>query len=60
MFLNRLTAEYKFSRRTMQTFAQPVETPLSLKQKTFSDFLLRFSNLHEMENIFKKKESLLA
>ena len=26
----------------------------------FLDFLLRFRNLHEMENIYKKKESLLA
>ena len=55
MFLNTLTAEYKYSRRNMQTFAQPVQTPLSLKQSLFLDFLLRFWNLHEMENIFKKK-----
>ena len=60
MFLNTLTAEYKYSRPNMQTFAQPVQTPLSLKQKLFLDFLLRFSNLHKMENIFKKKESFLA
>ena len=95
----------------MQTLTQQVQTPLSLKQKTFSgffiaflestwngehfqrkgessslsiseiidskrggylsaweallqnsflDFLLPFWNLHEIENIFKKKESLLA
>ena len=60
MFLNTLTAEYKYSRRNMQTFAQPVQTPLSLKQKRFSRFFMRFSNLHKMENIFKKKASLLA
>ena len=66
-----MTAEYTYSRRNMQTLTQKVQTPLSLKQKTFShaiifktkdflDFLLPFWNLHEMENIFKKKESLLA
>ena len=60
LFVNKLTAEYTYSRRNMQTLAQKVQTPLSLKKKTFSGFLLRFWNLHDMENIFKKKESLLA
>ena len=60
MFLNTLTAEYNYSRRNMQTFAQQVQTQLSLKQSLFREFLLRFTNLHKMENIFKKKESLLA
>ena len=55
MFLNTLTAEYKYSRRNMQTFAQPVQTPLSLKEKSFSGDFLPFWNLHEMQNIFKKK-----
>ena len=36
LFVNTLTAEYRYSRRNMQTFAQQVQTPLSLKQKTFS------------------------
>ena len=30
------------------------------KTKDFSGFLFRFWNLHEMENILEKKESLLA
>ena len=55
-----MTVEYKYSRRNMKTFEQEIHTPLSLKQKNFLDFLLRFWNLHEMENIFKKKENLLA
>ena len=55
MFLNTLTAEYKYSRRNMQTFTQQVQTPFSLKKKFFLNFLLRFWNPHEMENIFKKK-----
>ena len=49
-----------YSRRNMQTLTQQVQTPLSLKQKTFSPFFIEFLNLHEMENILKKKESLLA
>ena len=60
LFVNTLTAEYTYSRRNMQTLTQQVQTPLSLKQKTFSWFFLPFWNVHEMENIFKKKESLLA
>ena len=60
MFLNILTAEYKYSRRNMPTFAQPVQTPLTLKQKLFSRTFIRFSKLNKMENIFKKKESLLV
>ena len=60
LFVNTLTAEYTYSRRNMQTFTQQVQTPFSLKQKFFLHFLLRFANLHKMENIFKKKESLLA
>ena len=58
MFLNRLTAEYKFSRRTMQTFAQPVQTPLSLKQKTFSGFFIAFlKSTWNGEHFQKKGES---
>ena len=60
MFVNTLTAEYMYSGRNMQTFTPQVQRSLSLKQKTFLNFLLPFWNLHEMENIFKKKESLLA
>ena len=56
LFVNTLTAEYTYSRRNMQTFTQQVQTPLSLKKKRlFLDFLLCFSNQHELENIFKKK-----
>ena len=60
LFVNTLTAEYKYSRRNMQTFAQQDQTPLSLKQKTFSRFFTAFRKCTEMQNIFKKKGSLLA
>ena len=42
MFVNTLTAEYKHSRRNIQTFAQQVQTPLSWKQKAFSGFFIAF------------------
>ena len=42
LFVNKLTAEYTYSRRNMETFTQKVQTPLSLKQKTFSGFFNAF------------------
>ena len=42
LFVNTLTAEYTYSRRNMQTLTQQVQTPLSLKQKTFSGFFIVF------------------
>ena len=42
LFVNTLTAEYKYCGRNMQTFTQQVQTPLSLKQKTFSRFFIAF------------------
>ena len=58
MFLNTLTAEYNYSRRNMQTFAQPVQTPLSLKQKPFSGFFIAFlKSTWNGEHFQKKGES---
>ena len=58
LFLNTLTAEYMYSGRNMQTFTQQVQTPLSLKQKTFSSFFIAFlkSTWHG-EHFLKKGES---
>ena len=42
LFVNTLTAEYMYCGRNMQTFRQQVQTPLSLKQKTFSGFFIAF------------------
>ena len=33
---------YTYSRRNMQTLTQQVQTPISLKQKTFSQFFIAF------------------
>ena len=52
-----MTAEYKYSRRNMKTFAQQVQTPLSLKQKIFSGFFIAFlKSAWNMEQFQKKGE----
>ena len=55
LFVNTLTAEYKYSRRNMQTFAQQIQTPLSLKQKTFSGFFIAFLKSTSNGEHFQKK-----
>ena len=60
LFGNTLTPDVNYSRRNMRTFWQQFQTLLSQKRKTFFDFLLHFWNVHEIENILKKKESILA
>ena len=40
-----LTAEYTYSGGNMQTLTEQVQTPLSLKQKTFSGFFIAFTAL---------------
>ena len=55
LFVNTLTPDVKYSRRNMQIFWQQFHTLLSQKRKTFFDFLLHFWNVHEIENILRKK-----
>ena len=58
LFVNTLTAEYKYSRRNMRTLAQQVQTPLSLKQKIFSGFFIAFlKSTLNVEQFQKKGES---
>ena len=58
LFVNTLTAEYTYSRRNMQTLTQQVQTPLSLKQKTFSEFFIAFlKSTWNWEHFQKKGES---
>ena len=53
-----MTSEYKYSRRNMQTLAQQVQTPLSLKQKTFSEFFIAFlKSTSNVEHFQEKGES---
>ena len=37
-----MTADYTYSFRNMQTLTQQIQTPLSLKQKTFSGVFIAF------------------
>ena len=55
LFVNTLTAEYTYSRRNMQTLTQQVQTPLSLKQKTFSGFFIAFLKSKGNGEHFQKK-----
>ena len=58
LFVNTFTAEYTYSRRNMQTFTQQVQTPLSLKPKTFSGFFIAFlKSIWNGEHFEKKGES---
>ena len=44
LFVNTLTPDDKYSRRNMQIFWQQLQTPLSIKEKTFCLFLIVFLN----------------
>ena len=55
LFVNTSTVEYKYSRRNMQTLAQQVQTPLSLKKKTFSVFFIAFLKSTSNGEHFQKK-----
>ena len=58
LFVNTFTAESTYSRRNMQTLTQQVQTPLSLKQKTFSEFFIAFlKSTWNGEHFQKKGES---
>ena len=55
LFVNTLTAEYTYSCRNMQTLTQQVQTPLSLKQKSFSGFFIDFVKYTWNGEHFQKK-----
>ena len=58
LFVNRLTAKYTYSRRNMQTFTHHIQTPFSLKQKTFSGlFFVFLKSTWNGEHFRKKGES---
>ena len=58
LFVNTFTAEYTYSGRNMQTLTQQVQTPLSLKQKTSSEFFIAFlKSTWNVEHFQKKGES---
>ena len=58
LFVNTLTAEYKYSPRNMPTFAKQVQTPLSFKKNKFSGFFVAFvKSTSNGEHLQKRGES---
>ena len=53
--MNTLNAEYTYSGRNMKILTQQVQTPLSLKQKTFSGFFIPFMKSTRNGEHFQKK-----
>ena len=55
LFVNTFTANDKYSLLNRDNLTQPIQIELSQKQKTFSQFFLKFSNAYEILKIFFKK-----
>ena len=55
-FVNGLTADDKYSSINMKNLRQQFQTPLSLKQKTFSEFFIAFLNCALNLEHFRKKD----
>ena len=55
-FLNALTADDKYSSSNMKNLRQQFQTPLSHKQKTFSEFFIAFLKCAWNLEHFQKKD----
>ena len=55
-FVNGLTADDKYSRTNMKNLPQQFQTPLSPKQKTFSEFFIAFVKCAWKLDYFQKKD----
>ena len=56
-FVNRLTADDMYSRTNVENLPQQIQTPLSPKQKTFSEFFIAFLKFAwNLEHLQKKDE----
>ena len=60
VFLNTLTADNKYPVQDCENLRLPIQMQLCEKQKTFSQFLLHFWNLHQILNILKEKIIVIA
>ena len=56
LFVNALTADDKYSGSNMQNFLEHFQTPLSQKQKTFSEFFIVFLKYAWNLEHFQKKD----
>ena len=59
-FFNTLAADDKYYLRNMQNFQQLLQSHYLKNKRFFLQFLLLFSNLHQIYNVSKKKVSLLV
>ena len=55
-FVNGLTFDDKYSSTNMKNFSQQFQTPLSPKQKTFSEFFIAFLKCAWNLEHFQKKD----
>ena len=60
LFVNTLTAEYMYFGRNMKTLTQQVQTPLFLKQKTFSGYFYCLSEIYMKWRTFSKKRKVFS
>ena len=60
LFVNMLTDDNKYSPCNVHNFAPQVKRHYLKNKKLFQDFLLHFWNVHEIQNISKKKMNILA
>ena len=60
VFLNTLTADNKYPVQDCENLRLSIQMQLCEKQKTFSQFLLHFWNLHQILNILKEKIIVIA
>ena len=56
MFVNRLTANHKYSLLNRDNLRRPIQMQLSQKQKTFSDLFAAFSKSRLNFQTFQKKD----
>ena len=59
-FFNTLAADDKYSSRNMQNFQQQLQLHYLKNKRFFLQFLLLFSNLHQIYNLSNKNVSLLV
>ena len=55
LFVKTLTADNRYSRCNVLNFAQKVQTLYLENKRIFLDFLLHFWNMHQIQNIRKKR-----
>ena len=60
LLINTLTAGEKYSRHHSKKFLQPSQMPAFKKPKKNLKFSLQFLNLHQVLNIFDRKDNLRA